>query len=218
VRSNRTELLQDIYAALYDAFGPRGWWPAKTPFEVVLGAILTQNTAWKNVARAIENLRENNLLGFSEICAVPASALALLIRPSGFYNQKTKKIKNFCAHVTEHWEGDFDRFLDQDADTLRTELLSIRGIGPETADSIVLYAAGKPSFVVDAYTYRIFSRHGWVDESVAYDELREYFTTALDPEVAFFQEFHALLVHTGHLFCRKKPLCDSCPLNVFFAD
>ncbi len=216
--SNRTALLKNIYSTLYDAFGPQGWWPAKTPFEVTLGAILTQNTAWKNVVKAIANLRENHLLSFSEICAAPAPALALLIRPSGFYNQKTRKIKNFCAHVLERWDGDFERFLDQDGDRLRSELLSIRGIGPETADSIVLYAALKPSFVVDSYTYRIFSRHGWVDESITYEELREYFTGALDPEVDFFQEFHALLVRTGHLFCRKKPLCESCPMNVFFSE
>jgi endonuclease III related protein len=219
VSSNRTELLKSVYCRLFDAFGPQGWWPAQTPFEVVVGAILTQNTAWKNVATAIANLRENNLLSFSAICSVPPPTLALLIRSSGFYNEKAKKIKNFCRHVSERWDGDFERFLSQgDAEALRSELLSIRGIGPETADSIVLYAAFKPSFVVDTYTHRIFFRHGWVDESISYDDLRDYFTGALDPDVYFFQEFHALLVRTGHLFCRRKPACESCPLNVFFAE
>ncbi|MFZ2447801.1 MAG: endonuclease III domain-containing protein [Syntrophobacteraceae bacterium] len=212
----RKELLHGVYDRLYEAFNPQGWWPAKTPFEVILGAILTQNTAWKNVVKAIANLRDNNVLSFQALCEIPAPSLAILIRPSGFYNQKTKKIKTFCEHLLSHWDGDLDRFLDQDAEALRSELLGIRGIGPETADCIVLYAAHKPSFVVDAYTYRIFSRHGWVDESISYEDLREFFMSALEPDVRFYQEFHALLVRTGHLFCRKKPLCESCPLNVFF--
>lgn len=210
----RTDLLKEVYERLFAAFGPRNWWPADSPFEVILGAILTQNTAWKNVAAAITNLRRYNLLSFERICDLGVADLAALVRSSGFYNQKAVKIKRFCDHIREEWAGVLEDYLAQDADSLRSDLLSIRGIGPETADSIVLYAAFKPSFVVDAYTYRILSRHGWVDESISYDELRDYFMGALEPDVPFYQEFHALLVKTGHLYCRRKPLCDSCPLKI----
>jgi endonuclease-3 related protein len=212
---NRRELLKEIYAGLSAFFGPQGWWPAETPFEVILGAILTQNTAWKNVAAAISNLRRHDLLIFENICRVYPQHLAVLIRSSGFYNQKAKKIKNFCNHVLTKWGGSLENFLALDLEPLRSELLSIRGIGPETADSIILYAAFKPSFVVDTYTYRIFSRHGWVEESIGYEDLREYFMGALDADLALFQEFHALIVRTGHLYCRKKALCSGCPLNVY---
>ncbi|MGA2401786.1 MAG: endonuclease III domain-containing protein [Syntrophobacteraceae bacterium] len=213
---NRKELLQAIYDRLLAVFGPQRWWPAETPFEVILGAILTQNTAWKNVATAIGNLRRYDLLRFDSVCGLSTHELATLIRSSGFYNEKAKKIKSFCNHILTKWGGDFEEFLTQETEALRTDLLGIRGIGPETADSIVLYAAFKPSFVVDTYTYRIFYRHGWVDESISYEELREYFMGALDSDVPLFQEFHALLVRTGHLYCRKKPLCESCALSVFF--
>jgi endonuclease-3 related protein len=212
----RKELLREIYDRLFAAFGPQGWWPAESVFEVILGAILTQNTAWKNVAAAIGNLRRHDLLSFERICALSAPELAVLIRSSGFYNEKAKKVKNFCNHIQMQWGGVLEDFLARDEETLRTDLLEIRGIGPETADSIILYAALKPSFVVDAYTYRILSRHEWVEESISYEDLREYFMGAMEPDVPLFQEFHALLVRTGHLYCRRKPLCDSCPLNIFF--
>ena len=211
----RKELLQEIYARLSAFFGPQRWWPAETPFEVILGAVLTQNTSWKNVAAAIGNLRRSDLLIFENLCRLDAREVAVLVRPSGFYNEKAKKIKTFCNHILTKWGGDLEEFLAQDLGSLRSELLSIRGIGPETADSIILYAAFKPSFVVDTYTYRIFSRHGWVEESISYEDLREYFMGGLDEDVSFFQEFHALLVRTGHLYCRKKALCRSCPLNTY---
>jgi endonuclease-3 related protein len=216
LNQNRKELLKEIYHRLYDAFGPQRWWPADTAFEVILGAILTQNTAWKNVVAAIENLRRYDLLTFERLSGLSAHELAILIRPSGFYNEKAKKIKTLCDHILSKWGGSLEDFLGRDVESMRTELLSIRGIGPETADSIILYAAFKPSFVVDTYTYRIFSRHGWVEEAISYDDLREYFMGEIDPDVPLFQEFHALLVRTGHLYCRKTALCQSCPLNVFF--
>jgi endonuclease-3 related protein len=140
----------------------------------------------------------------------------MFIRPSGFYNEKARKLKNFCNHILANWRSGLEEFLSQELEPLRTELLAIRGIGPETADSIILYAAFKPSFVVDRYTYRIFSRHGWVEESISYDELRDYFMGVMEPDVPIFQEFHALLVRTGHLYCRKTALCGPCPLNAFF--
>jgi endonuclease-3 related protein len=213
--SEREDLLREVYDRLYAAFGPQHWWPAQSSFEVILGAILTQNTAWKNVAAAIQNLREKDMLSFEAICAIPAEELAILIRPSGFYNQKAKKIKNFCNYIQSCRQGDLEGFLSREAETMRSELLEVRGIGPETADSIVLYAAFQPSFVVDAYTFRILSRHGWIDESIGYEDLRDFFMSALEPDVPFFQEFHALLVRTGHLYCRKTPQCGSCPLNIF---
>jgi endonuclease-3 related protein len=214
--TNRKDLLLEIYDRLLAFLGPQKWWPADTPFEVILGAVLTQNTAWKNVAAAIGNLRRHNLLTFAGLCGLSALQIAVLVRPSGFYNQKAKKIKAFCDHVLTKWGGSLEDFLAQEIEDLRTDLLAIRGIGPETADSIILYAALKPSFVVDTYTYRIFSRHGWVEESISYEDLREYFMGAMDPNVPLFQEFHALLVRIGHLYCRKTALCKSCPLNVFF--
>ena len=185
MNASRKELLQKIYDRLLAVFGPQRWWPAETPFEVILGAILTQNTAWKNVATAISNLRRYDLLRFDSVCGLSAHELATLIRSSGFYNEKAKKIKSFCEHVLTKWGGSLEEFLSQDMEALRIELLGIRGIGPETADSIVLYAASKASFVVDAYTYRILSRHGWVEEPISYEELRDYFMGALEPDVPF---------------------------------
>lgn len=154
--TNRKELLREVYDKLFAFFGPLGWWPAETPFEVILGAILTQNTAWKNVAAAIGNLRSYDLLSFERLCGLSAQEIAPFIRSSGFYNEKAKKIKTFCTHILTKWGGGLGEFLAQDMEALRSDLLAIRGIGPETADSIVLYAAFKPSFVVDTYTYRIF--------------------------------------------------------------
>ena len=215
MRAHRKELLHRIYDTLLAALGPQNWWPAETPFEVILGAILTQNTAWKNVAAAIQNLRSNDLLSLERICGLGAQELEVLIRPSGYYRQKAKRVKGFCDHVLTQWNGSIEEFLTRDMETLRAELLTIRGIGRETADSIVLYAAFQPSFVVDTYTWRIFSRHEWIEESISYDDLREYFMEALEPDVQIFQEFHALLVRIGHLYCRKAPLCEQCPLRVF---
>lgn len=215
MRARRKELLLEIYETLIAALGPQHWWPAQTPFEVMLGAILTQNTAWRNAAAAIGNLRQNDLLSFERICGLGARDLEALVRPSGFYRQKAKRIKAFCDHIATKWNGSVEEFLSLDMDSLRAELLSIRGIGRETADSMVLYAAFQPSFVVDTYTYRIFSRHGWVEESISYDDLRDYFMEAMDPDVQLFQEFHALLVRVGNLYCRKTPLCQLCPLRVF---
>lgn len=212
----RKDLLLEIYHTLLKALGSQNRFPAESPFEVVLGAILTQNTAWSNVAAALANLRQNGLLRLDRISGLDARELEPLVRPSGFYREKAKKIKAFCDHVAAKWNGSLEEFLSLEMEALRGELLTIRGIGRETADSIVLYAAGKPSFVVDAHTWRIFSRHAWVEESISYDDLRDYFLEALEPDVQLFKEFHALLVRIGQLFCRRKPLCESCPLNVFF--
>ncbi len=212
----RKDLLLEIYRTLLKTSGPQNRFPADPPFEVVLGAILTQNTSWSNVDATLANLRQYGLLRLDRITGLDARELAPLLRPSGFYRQKAQKIKAFCDHVATKWNGSLEEFLSLETEALRCELLTIRGIGRETADSIVLYAAGKPSFVVDAHTWRIFSRHAWVEESILYDDLREYFLEALEPDVELFQEFHAQLVRIGQSYCRRKPLCESCPLNVFF--
>ncbi len=202
-----------VFERLLSALGPQYWWPADSRFEVIVGAILTQNTAWKNVKQAIRKLRENNLLSAEAICSVALPDLATLIRSSGYYNQKARKLMVFCEHLRNHWRDNLGDFLCQDMEKLRAELLGLYGIGPETADSIILYAANQPSFVVDAYTYRIFHRHGWVPEAISYEELRSFFMDAVEPDVAFFQEYHALLVRAGHLYCKRKPACEACPLN-----
>jgi len=165
------------------------------------------------VERAIQLLKEQGLLDFHALREVPVSHLATLIRSAGYYNQKARKLKGFIEYVQEHWDGNLHRFLSQEKDELREELLRVRGIGPETADSIVLYAAHQPSFVVDAYTHRIFSRHRWVPEEVSYPELQEFFMSNLEADTSFFQEYHALLVRTGHRFCKRRPNCDPCPLR-----
>lgn len=218
VLQRRHQLIHAVFHRLFDAFGPQHWWPADTPFEVIAGAILTQNTAWKNVEKSLEALRRHGLMSPEAIHAVPDEELASLIRPSGYYNRKAKKLKAFCSYLMDHREGDLDRLLSQDMDQLRPELLQIYGIGPETADSILLYAAHQPSFVVDTYTHRIFSRHGLVPEEADYDELRDYFMDCLEPDVSFFQEYHALIVRAGHLHCRRKPFCSSCPLDEWSTD
>jgi len=210
-------LLLAIFDTLFQAFGPQHWWPAETPFEVIVGAILTQNTAWKNVEKAITAMRERGLLDSGSLLQVPDAELASLIRASGYYNQKARKLKHFCEYLFTNWDGDLHGFLEQDMDDLRSQLLELRGIGPETADSIVLYAAAKPSFVVDTYTYRIFSHHGWVPEELSYQELRAFFMDSLEPDVGLFKEYHALLVRCGHLYCRRRPYCSGCPLEAGLA-
>jgi len=195
--TGKEQLLLEIYHRLLDEFGPQHWWPADTPLEVIVGAILTQNTSWKNVEQAVRVLKDNELLDLHALGEVPVGQLASLIRSAGYYNQKAQKLKAFVRWVEEHWQGDLGRFLGQETAQLREELLGVRGIGPETADSILLYAANQPSFVVDAYTHRIFSRHGWVQEQISYWELQEFFMSNLQPDTALFQEYHALLVRTG---------------------
>jgi endonuclease III related protein len=209
----RQALIEGVFNQLLTAHGPQHWWPADSPFEVIVGAILTQNTAWRNVKQAIGKLRDHDLLTAEAIGTLSLPELASLIRASGYYNQKARKVKAFCEHIGIHWQGNLNAFLSQNLDKLRTELLSLHGIGPETADSIILYAAGQPSFVVDAYTHRIFHHHGWIPEAIGYEDLRSFFMEAMEPDVVLFQEYHALLVRTGHLYCRRKPACGSCPLD-----
>ncbi len=204
--------MEAIFKRLYERFGPQGWWPGETKLEIVLGAILTQSTSWNNVERAIKNLKESGLLDFSSLLGCSEEELAEKVKPSGFSRQKAKRIKDFLNHVKDYWDGDLEAFLSQPMDSLRRELLSIKGIGLETADSILLYAGNKPSFVVDRYTYRIMSRHGY-SKPFNYETLRSFFMEALDGDVNFFKEYHALFVRLGKDYCRAKPLCSGCPLE-----
>jgi len=206
-------LLQELYQRLWEVWGPQDWWPGDTPFEVAVGAILTQNTNWGNVARAITALKDQDLLTPQALNAVPETELARLIRPSGYYNLKARRLKNFLHFLAHHFENSMARLADADLASLRPALLGIKGVGPETADSILLYALAKPTFVVDAYTCRILGRHGIIAEGCTYEELRQLFMEHLPAQVDLYQEYHALLVRLGKEWCRPQPRCASCPVD-----
>jgi endonuclease-3 related protein len=209
------EQLKAFYEAMYAAHGPQHWWPAHTPTEVIVGAILTQNTAWRNVERAIENLKRAKMLDWQRLRDVPSEQLAELIRPAGTYQVKTRRLKSFIAWLWERYDGDLDRMFATSLPTLREELLSVSGIGRETADAILLYAGNLPTFVVDAYTARILYRHGLIDESADYDEIKDTFESNLPADVPLFNEYHALLVQVGKVHCRPRAKCEGCPLERF---
>ena len=212
----KADLILKFYQKLYRHFGPQHWWPGETPFEVMVGAILTQNTAWKNVERAIENLKRENALSPEEINKMNIEKLAQLIKPSGFYNLKAKRLKSFIERFMEDFNGDIQGMKKLEKRSLREWLLSIPGIGRETADSIILYAIEKPIFVVDAYTRRILSRHGFIKGDEDYDEIQEIFHKNLPVDTGLYNEYHALIVRLGKEYCRKKnPLCETCPLREF---
>jgi endonuclease-3 related protein len=214
--STRTsEQLRSFYEAMYAAYGPQHWWPGETPTEVIIGAILTQNTAWKNVEVAIGNLRHANLLDWAKLRDLPFEQLAELIRPAGTYQVKARRLKSFIEWLWTHYDGDLDRMFATSLPSLREELLSVSGIGRETADAILLYAGNLPTFVVDAYTARILYRHGLIDESADYDEIKDTFESSLPADVRMFNEYHALLVQVGKQHCRPRPRCDGCPLDCF---
>lgn len=202
------------YEAMSGALGPMHWWPAKTPFEVIVGAILTQSTSWGNVERAINNLRSARMLTPSAILGVRASRLAMLVRPSGYFRQKAKKLKAFAQFLHVAYGGSLKRMFRTPTLELRKKLLSVHGIGPETADSILLYAGNHPVFVVDAYTHRIFSRHAITGGKPDYEAVRAQFEGALPRRAQLLNEFHALIVNTGKNWCRKSaPRCEQCPLR-----
>ncbi len=208
-----TRLLQELYDSLWARFGPQGWWPGETPFEVALGAILTQNTNWGNVARVIARLKELELLSLQALQGLPQAELAELLRPAGYFNIKASRLKNFLNFLRERGGNAMAQLAEEELETLRPALLAIKGIGPETADSILLYALNKPTFVVDAYTFRILSRHHLVSDPCSYEELRRLFMDRLPADIPLYQEFHALLVQLGKEFCRPQPRCSGCPLE-----
>ncbi len=209
---NTADRLSAIYDRLRGAYGPQHWWPAGSPWEVIVGAILTQSAAWTNVEKAIANLQAAGLLSPAGIHGAAQDELARLVFPSGYYNAKARKLKAFAQRLHDGYQGRLEALFALDLPALRAELLSIHGVGPETADSIILYAAGKPSFVIDAYTRRIACRLGLAAASVTYHDLQALFMANLPPDAPLFNEYHALLVCLAKEACRKRPLCQPCPL------
>jgi endonuclease-3 related protein len=209
---SRRELLQ-IYQRLYRHYGDLHWWPGDTPLEISVGAILTQNTAWSNVEKAILRLKENRSLNVKALSRMSHRRLASLIKAAGYFNVKAQRLKNFISFLQSRYGGSLTKMFRRETDRLREELLSINGTGPETADSILLYAGEKPIFVIDAYTKRIFSRHGVMAYDESYDEFQQLFMKTLPANAPLYNQYHAMLVNVGKDFCRRRPRCDSCPLN-----
>ena len=209
-----THRLNLIYKKLYSFFGPQHWWPAESSFEVIVGAILTQNTSWLNAERAIANLEKRKLLNPHKLYRLSDKRLASLIMPAGYYNIKARRLKNFLIFLFKSYKGKLKNMSLRDTQELRQELLSVNGIGPETADSILLYALDKPVFVVDAYTQRVLLRHRLIRNNASYDEIQNLFMKNLKNKVKLFNEYHALLVRLGKEFCLKgRPKCEVCPLD-----
>ena len=205
--------LKKTYEKLFAAFGPQHWWPGDTPFEIIVGAILTQNTAWTNVEKAIHNLKKAKLLTPGKLHDLSQDEIAKYIRPAGYFNIKAKRLKHFLNYLFDNYGGNLKKMFKKRTDALRRELLSVNGIGPETADSMLLYAGNHPVFVVDAYTKRIFSRHQVVKADAEYHDIQGIFMENLPHDVKMFNEYHALIVKAGKDFCRtRKPLCSRCPL------
>ncbi|MDR0338750.1 MAG: endonuclease III domain-containing protein [Desulfovibrio sp.] len=219
----RSELLRAWYLALLERLGPSRWWPGESPFEVAVGAVLVQNTAWRNVEKALASLKAKKALDPASLLRMPEAELHEALRPSGYFRLKAGRLRNLLAYFAEHagWDkapGNLAlSFLKRKStERLRRELLAVKGIGAETADAVLLYALDRPSFVVDAYTRRIFSRHGLVPPDIAYEDLREFFMRALPEDRALYNEYHALIVRLGNAFCLKsRPRCAECPLGVF---
>jgi len=209
------KILQKIYHVLFQAFGPQYWWPAKSKFEVIVGAILTQNTNWKNVEKALNNLKKAKVLSPQALYKLPSDQLAALIKPAGYFNVKAKRLKNFINFLVEEFHGDLISMGKLSCEDLREKLLQINGIGPETADSILLYALDKPIFVVDAYTRRFLYRHNMIDAQATYQDVQNLFMQNLQGEPQLFNEYHALIVRLGKEYCKPHPQCAKCPLSDF---
>ncbi len=205
--------LAEVYRRLYGAWGPQGWWPGRTATEMVVGAVLTQNCAWSNVEKAISRLKAARALSLRRLYDASPDELHEWLRPAGYYRVKARRVRALAALVVESYGGRLSLLLREEPERLRAILLGVHGIGPETADSILLYAAGAPYFVVDAYTRRILTRHGWLREPASYDEVADLFHDALPRQAPLYNEFHALLVRLGKDHCRTRPRCEGCPLN-----
>lgn len=210
----RGDLLEEAYKLCRAGFGPRNWWPGDTSFEVMVGAILTQNTNWGNVEKAIANIKKAGALDPHKLYNLHPRSLAALIRPAGYFNVKTRRLRSFLKYLIDKYGGNPACMSGRQTETLRGELLAVKGIGPETADSILLYALGKPVFVVDTYTHRILYRHHLASDESTYDDIRSLFMDNLRGDVPFYNDFHAQFVEVGKNFCRpKNPRCNECPLN-----
>jgi len=209
------QTLMEMYEAMLGRFGHQGWWPGDGALEICVGAILTQNTNWKNVEKALDNLRSADAMNVSALNEMDHDALAELIRPAGYFNVKARRLKNFIASVCEAFGDDVEAFLDRSAAALEEELMPINGIGRETADSIILYAAEKPTFVIDRYTCRIMARHGLVSAEDDYQAVKDLFESSLPEDLDLWKDFHAQIVAVAQDYCRPKPRCDGCPLESF---
>jgi endonuclease III related protein len=204
--------LLDVYHRLFDTYGPQHWWPGETPFEVLVGALMVQNTNWKNVEKAIAKLRAADLLEPHALAQLADEELEELIRPAGYFRVKARRLRNLMNWLVARFDGDLAAMFATPLATLREELLSVNGVGPETADSILLYAGGLPTFVVDTYTYRVLTRHGWIEFEADYQALQEHCASQLPVDARLFNEFHALFVRVGKEHCGKRPKCHGCPL------
>jgi endonuclease-3 related protein len=217
------KILLSYYEAMLEALGPSYWWPGEHPLEIAVGAVLTQNTAWKNVEKALELLRRKNALRLDSLLDMPQEEMEEALRPSGFFRLKAQRLRNLLLFFSSFpgWDqnteaGRLDFLQTISTEDLRNALLNVRGVGPETADSILLYALDRPSFVIDAYTRRIYGRHGLVPDTISYGELQKFFMGALPVDVSLYNEYHALIVRIGSRFCKsRKPLCVECPLGKF---
>lgn len=210
---NLNSRLQELYDALREEFGHRDWWPGETPFEVMVGAILTQNTNWDNVEKAIDNLEERGTLSPAAILNLEQDDLQDLVRPAGYYRQKAARVKRLAQWLMDNCDGAVELLGDWPEDELRKELVSIRGVGPETADSIMLYALDRPVFVVDTYTLRVTTRHGLIHRNCGYYELQRLFQDHLPEDLDLYRDFHAQLVEVGKRYCRPTPKCQNCPVR-----
>ncbi len=209
----------DYFQTALETLGPQGWWPGETPFEICVGAILTQNTNWTNVEKALANLKSRDLLDPHRLYALEPEVLASLIRPAGYFRLKTKRLRNFLKFLIESYDGDFEKMGAESRDGLREKLLGLSGIGPETADSILLYALGKNAFVVDAYTKRIFTRHRILEEEADYHAIQDHFSRHLPDDPQTYNEFHALIVNIGKNWCKtREPNCAECPWKEYLEE
>lgn len=219
IRRDSQPPLDEYFNTLFTSLGPQHWWPSQSQFETIVGAILTQSTSWKNVEHAIANLRDAGLLSPPALDKVPLRRLEQLVRSSGYFRQKARKLKAFCQFLRSQYRGSLKKMFESPTIVLREKLLGVFGIGPETADSILLYAGGHPAFVVDSYTKRILVRHGWISENTKYEEIRWLFERQLPGDARQFNEFHALIVTTGKNWCLKQePQCDKCPLGRYLEE
>jgi endonuclease-3 related protein len=204
-------IMEKAFSFLYKAYGDQHWWPADSHFEMMTGAILTQNTSWANVEKALQNLKNNNAINAKKIVSTSQEQLAEWLKPSGYFNLKAERLKNYSQWYLDN--GEFDALKHQETEALRNNLLTVKGIGRETADSILLYAFERPTFVIDTYTRRLFARLGMFQGDEDYDEVRHITETIMGWDVPLFNEYHALIVHHAKQHCRKKPVCKDCPLD-----
>ena len=211
--TNSKDIQLKIFQKLLRKYGPRKWWPAKTRFEVIAGAVLTQNVTWKNAKKAVDNLKKAGLLSPRAMACAKHKEVAKRIISSRYYNQKAKKLKEFSLFLMNKYSGSLNKLFNKKMEDLREELLKIKGIGKETADCILLYAGKMPSFVSDAYTKRFLDRYGLLKGMKTYDEIRDFFMQNLPEDVYLYNEYHALIVHHSHAVCQSKPNCQNCPVR-----